>query len=319
MRLDVFSIRGLVLEGECIGPVVDNVRGIEFRMAFGTSLNEMSKRTVGDIFVDEEEQWKKDTQCIAPFLLLVFGPTGEYVGSGTHAKEYDGTIETYDSFRGARSELQKQADALIPSLLTSLTLTFSKGRSPVRFLPCDSVVFGKSNDGREIVDFQLKFSGEGFVASKISNHFLMQNAILSIEKSRFFDNDISKLYYLAINEKDNLKRFLYIFFFIERIVNVTCESIRLHDVRIESAPRYENVKEYVNKILTKSLKSERNILDRFTWCVMHKWNHLTDSDIKQFEYVKNVRNQIAHGELSAPDGSAVAAIEALVQRIYEND
>ena len=59
-----------------------------------------------------------------------------------------------------------------------------------------------------------------------------------------------------------------------------------------------------------------NLADRFVWCVVSAWSHLTDADIEEFKRLKKVRDGIAHGDIATPDPASVQAIERLARKLH---
>jgi hypothetical protein len=147
-RIEIFEVQGFTLGAPCFQPIEDEISGIPFKFGFGASLNAVCKMLVGDVYTEDEEQWKKDTRSSPPYMLVAVGPTDEHVGSGSYFKEDQDDIFTFDSFSKAREELSEQVDKVVPTLLTALSLTFSSDELPVRFIPRDYHIFGKSADGR---------------------------------------------------------------------------------------------------------------------------------------------------------------------------
>src|SRR3954451_2586548 len=60
--------------------------------------------------------------------------------------------------------------------------------------------------------------------------------------------------------------------------------------------------------------SWRTLKDRFVWCAICVWTHLSDTDIEEFKRLKAVRDSIAHGSISVPRNASVAAVERLATK-----
>ena len=58
-----------------------------------------------------------------------------------------------------------------------------------------------------------------------------------------------------------------------------------------------------------------NLRDRFVWCVLCAWPHLSDDDVAQFNKLKTIRDEIAHGSLATPPKDAVVLVEQLAARL----
>lgn len=314
-RVEIFEVQGFIFDAPCFQPIEDRIRGIPFKFGFGADLNAVCKILAGDVYTEDEEQWKKDTRSTPPFMLVAFGPTDEHVASGSYFKEDQDDIFTFDSFSKAREELSEQVDEVVPTLLTALSLTFSSDERPVRFVLRSSDVVGRSADGRTIKDVRLTLSARGYVSRKLDESEIHAATVLSLKRAQSLDPKIARFHYLGSNEDDPLKRFLYFFLFVERLVHSTYSGID-HEAAVSSLlSGHARVGGYGKILLHANRNSWNNLRNRFIWCVMHRWTHLTDADIEQFEKLKVIRDEIAHGTRSVPDGTAVISIEALVQRI----
>lgn len=224
-RVEVYSIQGFILDVPYLLHIEDSIGGIAFRLGIGASLNEVFKLLVDGDFVEDEEQWQKDNQCKPPFLLVSFGPTKEYIGSGFHYRDHGDIIETYDSFREAKQELKKYVDAVVPSLLSSFSLTFSSEERPVRFIPRQSAVAGKTIDGKTIIDLRFEVSANLYVSTQIDEATVANKVSAALNLAKESCPKISRFYFNGLNEKDPLKRFLFLFLYVERLINATFGSI----------------------------------------------------------------------------------------------
>src|SRR6056297_207828 len=311
-RVDVFVVEGITLDAPCLPSLEACINSVPFKMGLGTSLNEVCRQLVGDDYVDDEEQWKKDKRSSPPFLLLSFGPSREYVGSGTHFKESEELLETYDCFREAKKELKKQSDAVVPSLLTSLTLNFSSAERLVKFLPLSSAFCGKSKEGKKIFDWYLEVSGGAIACKRFDDNSAEERTASAVKIAKTFDRETAQFYYRGSTEKDPLKRFLHFFLCVERLVHSTFSKIEHREAVSSLLSGHATTETSGQKLLAAHRDSWKDLRNRFIWCVMHKWTHLSDADVEQFEQFKSVRDRISHGKQSAPDGATVTDIEAFV-------
>jgi hypothetical protein len=58
-----------------------------------------------------------------------------------------------------------------------------------------------------------------------------------------------------------------------------------------------------------------NLRDRFVWCVLCAWPHLSDSDVEDFKRLKTIRDEIAHGSLATPPPDSVLVVEKLAAKL----
>lgn len=316
-RIEVFGIQGIALDRPCFPLIQDKIDGFQFKFAIGNSVNEICKQLSSDRLIDNEEAWLKDKNAAPPYILIMFGPTHEYIGDGSHVKEDGDEIATYDSFGKAKEDLKKQSDAVIPRLMTALSIMFSADDRLVRFIPKDVALSGRTPDGKIIHDIRMTVSAEGFISRSLDALEVTERSSSSVKLAKSLNAQVANFYFLALNEKDPLKRFVYFFIFIERMVHSTFSDID-HQVAVGSLLNdHSHVKSYAQKMLADHRDCWRDLRNRFTWCVMHKWTHLNDSDIEKFEQLKLVRDSISHGKLSSPDAATVRSVEALAIRLQQ--
>jgi hypothetical protein len=287
-------------------------------VGLGASLNEVCRQLVGDDFTEDEEKWKNEKRCNAPFLVVAFGPTKEYTCLTTHFKEHEGNIETYDGFREAKEDLRRQSDAVVSSLLTSFNLSFSSAEQLVCIAPIDSAISGRSLDGRRINDWSFKLRSEACVSKRMDNVAVMEKMNFAIHNSKCFGGEVASFFYRGSLEKDPLKRFLYFFFCVERLVQSTFSDID-HPAAVSSLlSGHARMEVSGQKLLAEHRYSWKELTNRFIWCAMQKWTHLLDADVKKFEELKSIRDKLSHGTLSEPPNGAVTGIEVLALRILSD-
>jgi hypothetical protein len=316
-RIDVLGIQGIALDCPCFPLIQDKIDGFKFKFAIGNSINEICRQLTADSFIEDEDAWLKEKNAAPPYAVIMFGPTDEYVGDGSHMKEDGDEIATYDSFGKAKEDLKSQSDAVVPKLMTALSIMFSAEDRLVRFIPKDMAVSGKAPDGRIIHDIRMTVSAEATISRNIDALEVKEKSSSSIQLAKSLNAQVANFYFLALNEKDLLKRFIYFFIFIERMVHLTFSDID-HQAAVGSLlDVHSHVKTYGQKMLADHRDSWKDLRNRFTWCVMHKWTHLNDSDIEKFEQLKLVRDSISHGKLSSPDAATVRSVEALAIRLQQ--
>ena len=59
----------------------------------------------------------------------------------------------------------------------------------------------------------------------------------------------------------------------------------------------------------------KSLQERFVWCALTVWTHLTDDDVDTFAKVKKMRDQIAHGEIASPSAEAVKLVERVAAKL----
>jgi len=112
-----------------------------------------------------------------------------------------------------------------------------------------------------------------------------------------------------------LKRFLYFFLTIERHTHATFKKIDHSQQIMNFAKAPDRVKTTLSEFLLSQTERWKNVLDRFMWCAITEWNHLDDKDVASFKALKDVRNQITHGEIASPPAESVLQIERLAKKL----
>jgi hypothetical protein len=130
------------------------------------------------------------------------------------------------------------------------------------------------------------------------------------------DPRVSRFYQLASRDDDDLKRFLYFFLAIEievhRVFKATPRSKHIEN----AATLAHRVADSLARLLESRDENWNSLADRFIWCVVSTWGHLTDRDVTEFKRLKKLRDSIAHGEVSTVPKAAVIAAENLSRRIH---
>jgi hypothetical protein len=101
---------------------------------------------------------------------------------------------------------------------------------------------------------------------------------------------------MGLEEKDNLKRFLYFFLFIERYTHHVFGKLNHgeHSNKLMNIPA--RLKETASEFLIERQKDSKNLSQRFLWCAIFVWKNLENEDIKNFKVLKKQRDKISHGE-----------------------
>jgi hypothetical protein len=313
--LHVYEIRGFTLEAPSLEPISGSVAGVAYRLSVGSSVNAVCRQIVQDDYVDSEEQWEKEHKCTPPYLVVYFGPTAVHEFVGSHAKEEKKTISTYEGFPDARAELKAFGEKVLPPLLSALALSFSSNDAPVCFLPTHSTVFGITSDGRTVSDFTISFSGSGYVSSKLDHTQIEGKIAAAVNIASAMNPKVARFFQLALDENDQLKKFLFFFLAIEIETNSTFDKID-HAARLSMLiAASDRVPVSTKELFDRSNGQWTTLRDHFVWCVICVWTHLSDADVKNFGELKKVRDGIAHGRITTPPRSDVATVEKLAEKL----
>jgi hypothetical protein len=127
--------------------------------------------------------------------------------------------------------------------------------------------------------------------------------------------DISSFYCRALNEDDPLKRFLFLFLTIERQTHAAFNAADHGAYINEIARSPDRVRKYGDQFLLSQHERWKNLSDRFHWCAMTVWPHLTDNDVRDFLEIKKIRDRLTHGVIAEPPSSAVVAVERISAKL----
>lgn len=319
--LCIYQIRGAIIDESIIHNNSWKIQEIPYKLYIGSSLNEIFLQIFDDDPVTDEEVWQEKHKCNPPYLVILFGPTDEHQTSGCYCKRNNNEIITYDSFSEAKRQIKEQGDVVLPSLISALHCSFNFNNHQIKFLPIDQKVFGKTKEGRTITDRRMEFSGCAYVSSPLKENEIKICLEDTIRISEKFDANVARVYHLALNEEDLLKKFLYFFLSIEIQTHATSKKIM------------ENHEEELLNIFTLSLRAIKSgrvlldkprhswnaIKDRFVLCVLCAWTDLSDSDVEVFKQLKAVRDKIAHGSISVPLPGSVDEAGRLAKRLLINN
>lgn len=269
---------------------------------------------VGDILTQDEEAWEKERGCTPPYAVVHFGPTSRHAVTEGFAKTEGSEIITYDLFGAAKEELRR-LEEILPSIEMALVCAFSSERQSVQFKPVDRTMYGVTSNSATVHD--IRFTG---IASAYTSMPLtaaeIDSGIKSVAKlAASLDPRVSRFFRLGLRDQDDLKKFLYYFLAIE---------IEVHRVfrTVSAAQHVQNGATLEPRVSTslagliENRNNWTNLADRFIWCVVSAWKHLSDDDVKEFKRLKKVRDAIAHGNISSPNRAEVSAVESLAKKLH---
>lgn len=299
-KLYVFMAEGLHLEDTALPPGKGTINGQDYLIGFGTGLNAICRSLVSDDFIEDEDKWIQNKKASGPFAIVYIGPTGTHVNTSPYFMEENGMLTTHDSFKNARLEIKAMEQKVIPPLLAALEASFSAGEHPVRFRPLEEAFFGTSPTGKTIHDYIISVNATAYVARKLSQQEFKMTLNIALCLASDLNPRVASFMHLGFQEQDRLKKFLNLFLSIEIETHATFKKID-HSSFLNSliqAPS-PSIKETVDLLFSTQHKKLTTLKDHFIWCVICKWKHLTDADVTQFERLKKIRDDIAHGNISS--------------------
>lgn len=292
-----------------------SVDGVDYRLALAETLNAAAQLIASEDFADDEPAWIAQRKCSPPYLLIHIGPTTTHEMTGDFLKEETFGIQTYDAFIPARREIREMEAKVIPSVLSALSCTFGTLPNPVRFRELERAVAGKTTDGKTVFDFGLEFRAEVRVDQAVPLPDIQDRIKRAANLASRMSPKVSHFYHLALKEDDPLKRFLYLFLTIERQTHAAFKSTDhgSHMAGLLQVPT--RVQATGTAFFGTQHERWKSLQERFVWCAMTVWTHLTDDDVDNFANVKKVRDQIAHGEIAAPSAEAVTLVERVAAKL----
>lgn len=287
--VNIYHVRGIALQENGNNTLADLChKHQDFAFGFGNSLNEICQYLFDEDF-DDEEKWKKVNNINPPYSFLVI-----YIGlDKTFACESDifkskelGKIITFNSFSEVKDTLKDKESKIIPKLITSLSTHFSCPDKPIQFIPISRKIHGKTNLGDVFDDLEIQGSGNIFtftsihpaeVKVRIEESIKSYNILVNI-----LDDQVGILFHAALGEDNKFMKFLNFFLVLERYTN----------------KMFEKWKRTINRaaiIIPDEIKKKGKITTRFYQCTKSLWKAVDDEDIDNFILMKDIRNDIAHG------------------------
>jgi hypothetical protein len=313
--LHVYEIRGFTVDEASLQAQSGTVVRRPYQLGVGSSVNAVCRTLIGDDLSENELEWQKEHKCSPPYLIVHLGPTDVHTFAGTHARVDEPTIQTYDGFPFARAELHAWGEEVLPSLLAGLASSFSLHDKLVRFVPTDRAFYGITNDGRTVLDSRLLVSASAYGSTRLSADQASERLASAMGIASRMKQKVARFFHLAIHEEDPLKRFLYFFLAIEIETHATFAAID-HPRQISSLVLPPTHAVVTTQTFFEGQRQKwTNLRDRFVWCVLCAWPHLSDSDVEDFKRLKTIRDEIAHGSLATPPSDSVLIVEKLAAKL----
>lgn len=261
------------------------------------SINDASVKLTGDNFTEEDEKkWLSKIKAYPPFILIYFQESEHHVLTGGNRQIKNGDIYTYDAFPNGKSEIRRWEKESLPIIITSLTVHFSNSEQHVKLIPVQKSIFGTTKTGQTL--FDIKMSGSANLSISHPKTIAELNSSLNKVQDLYLNLSWESIrpLYAALNETDQLKKFLATFLFIERYTHSQYKLLSYE----ENAKKSFNIPDRLNESGTKFFNSRfmdaKNLSQRFHWCAMLSWDTINDEDIRTFHEIKKLRDRLIHGE-----------------------
>ncbi|MFN0045476.1 MAG: hypothetical protein ACKVOS_03305 [Sphingorhabdus sp.] len=314
--LHVFHIKGIRVDEGALIVQTYQLDGNAIQVGVGNSVNGICRKMLSDSYADNEDEWQKEKNCKPPYVVIHLGPTESHTQNLRHFRRDGKTVHTYDTFYDAKIEIKKLANKLLPSIVTSLSCSlFENGRPLPGLVQVDKTTFGITPSGETVLDMRLDLTASantssGWNASSIRKALKHVSGILPK-----VDSKSASFFHLALIEKDALKRFLYFFLSIEIATHSSFGAID-HEQCVNQLSG-KRAKSWMKDLsFLREVKKWPNLRDRFLWCALFVWRHISEEDVETFARLKKARDDIAHGNIREPNAADFGAAELLATKLH---
>ncbi|WP_129780370.1 hypothetical protein [Peristeroidobacter soli] len=311
--LNIYSLAGVRCSPSTLVDVNSRtVEGTEYQAAIGFSVNDACQRLIGKRLLDDELKWSEERSCLGPYLLIEVRT--DPVKKMGRAKDSGESITTYDMFTSEKAALGDLEKDVLPRVVLAVSGLFQVGGNQCTARHVTREVFGLTPDLRLVHDIRFSLSATGSYSRHLSEDVIRRVLDEVPSLASEIDRKVAALIYLATNEVDALKRFLFFFLAVEvethRSFGAT-DVARISSILDASLPSLA--------ITTAFLKEQperlKTLKERFFWCSIFAWPGMTTTDVDEFVRLKAVRDKVSHGQLTEPPSDAVTMIEKLALRL----
>ncbi|GAA0756861.1 hypothetical protein [Ideonella azotifigens] len=314
--ITVYEARGIALAEGTTEVSQGRVAGVDYRLAVGSSVNSACTALVADVFVDNEEEWKKETKSQGPFILVQIGPTREHkCDTGRIKREDDGSVTTYDCFPNVRIELSQFESRALPPIVSGLTCVLNEENRYVELRKLERASVGRTASGVVVNDIRMQLHAELYTAYNLQGPQLAGKLEAAREVTTSLNAKAARFFALGLGEKDQLKRFLYFFLALEVETHAVYGRIDHASELCKLLSDKGSHGQAATKLLQTQVDNLKNLYDRFVWCATCVWSKLNDTDISQFKLLKGARDDIAHGSTSEPPVGFARQAELLARKV----
>lgn len=293
----VYSVQGINFEkeSELLKSAVFQF-GKQCKVVIADSVNNAANEICGEDYAENEDEWVKEKKGHPPYLLVCFEENEEHILKGGYRQEEEGYILTYDEFKDGKQEIKKWEAEELPNIITSLTVHLSEPDLQIKLVSLDRSVYGKTKDDKTLFDIKMSMSATGFVSRPKSTVDINLSLKKSTNLYSSLDQKTSRHIFMALEEPDRLKQFLYYFLFIERFTHSQFKKIDYDSC----AQNMFNIPARMNVVGMEFFKERqldaKNLSQRFQWCSLLLWSEINDNDVTSFKKLKKTRDLISHGE-----------------------
>jgi hypothetical protein len=313
---NVYQIKGMNLNHSALEQRIGSVGGVEYKISAGSSVNEICQKLFFDKFVDDEIAWREKGKHNPPYLVILLGPTQVVSGENPRIKKDGDEIYSYDAFQSAKIQLGEWKEIVLPRLETALACRFALSDLEIRFEKTDNTIFGVTPDKKIIHDIRMDTSATLSVQRFFEASQVDQYLYDVTQMADSLDDRAAQFYYLALSERDDLKRFLFFFLSLEFATNGIYKPLRNDGKLVEPHTIPEKLSDAANALFARAPDNNmKSLQDHFVWSTLYGWSHIGDEEVREFVRLKKIRDDIAHGNIEMPNHADVIAVEKFVTNL----
>ncbi len=290
-RMIMYSIDGINLPDGGIARLSSSIEDLHYSIGFALDPNHICRSLCDDDWVDNVSAWEKENQCKGPYALLVLKLTEPQTDMCTFAMQSETSIEAYDCFNHARGLLDEFEQKLRSTAMSAALVALSKYTEAPLIREVDRVTVGLSTDSKIVRPFNIRGHAELRVNRALRSGQYDTFLDLIERTSKTIPPRCAKFFWLGCNEKDNLKSFIYTFLALEVLTH-----------------------QYFDCVPNKNTKI-RDLSKKFQFCAEHIWADIDQADCAIFSTLKDLRNDIAHGDIEAPDRNHLSLLRTLADKV----
>ncbi|WP_342116513.1 hypothetical protein [Pseudoduganella sp. OTU4001] len=295
MLLKLYTIDGVQFEEAAEAQYGNAFPNVQF--GIGSSVNAICQLLIGDDYFADEAAELSDRKAQGPFLLTVTSMPAPISKVCEWSQEIDGRLHTLDVFNDEKQELELTATEREVPVVLGLAARLTKPDRIVRMRHILSDKLTRTLDNQWVSDRRVSASARASVIQQrtsIECWDMLQPAVTSAPA---LGERVTRLMYSAMQERDNMKAFLFSWMALEVLVSKKFAAINVREFPPEdSVPTAWQVEV---EGLFRNQHRGREIhkpAQKFAYMAIYVWSSLDVNDLAEFKRLKKVRDDFAHGE-----------------------
>jgi len=258
-------------------------------IAIGNKISDLYYKLLKTDFRINNETLKTSYKIDPPYLLVIIKSDNDYICSKDDFWKVESkNITIFDGFQDARDDLKKESETLLPKIISSLTISLHKNNNIIRFDKIADFLYGKRNTGENIIIQEIILGSPNVYCCLDLKSTDIENQLSNMKKiMNSYHEKVNYFLYLALQEADHLKKFLYLFYAMEIHVHQEFKKVKQNPQKINSL---------VDKKAIEVILDRQTLLQKFYWCSLTIWKEINSTEIDQFKNLKIIRDKISHGE-----------------------